>query len=178
MISTYVNTIPAKGQWNLAARGNFIRCMESNGEVLRCSLDDGGGFEIEAGLSFETKLFENVIIENPTTKELRVKITISDEGTVTDNRLVGRLDLNGSVSVLSTLASRSTFNTHTVTSTAATEIAVYNNERQKMVIESDNECIINGGFKFTGAIEWETTEAVTLQATGADATVNVLELSR
>jgi hypothetical protein len=175
MISTYKHTIAAGADWKLAARGNFLRCMESQGVVLTASLDNRGKFELEAGVHFATKPFNEVVINNPSAQAVTVKVTVSDEGEITDNRLVGRLDLNGAVSVLSTLASSSVYSS-VVATVGGVEVATQNTNRYKLVILPQGSVTINGGITTSSAVEWETTEAVTL--TGNNVTVEVLELSR
>lgn len=181
MISTRPYTIAVGGEQPDTVRANFIRCLASAGQILEVQMENMDGttsrFEMEAGLAFSVKMFEKIRIRNKGTATSIAKFVYSDEGFIQDNRLVGNLDLNGTISVLSTLPSDYQNVRFASVGTVFTEILPLNNTRRACLVQVNNPVyigttdspILNGSFSWdnqkplmiravTGTVEVRATE--------------------
>jgi hypothetical protein len=168
--------IPAGTSQQVTARGNFIRCLSSGGNILfiEPTYISGGSntFEIEAGLAFETKEFSSFYVRNDSNVDVTVKLVISSAGMISDNRLVGQLDLNGAISVLSTLPKYSRFESIMLVS-GSNAIVPENAARRSLVIVPNGEIVLDTGYTTDSSFEWNSQQS--LSCTGTGVTVQLFE---
>jgi hypothetical protein len=171
MIKTIPFTVLAGQSAQQTYRGNFIRCLSSGGVVFKIETNpiDGSGstFEMEAGLAFTTREFSSFRVVNNTDTDANIKLAISDEGFVQDNRLVGNLDLNGAVSVLSTLPKFSRYEQITVTGGVAT-LFPDNSARRAITIIPSAEIVLDTGYTTDKSFEWNSQQGLSI--TGVNGT--------
>jgi hypothetical protein len=173
MITNRNPYISAGGSVKIIVKGNFIRCLSAGGEVVFIDtnpedMGSGSTFEIEAGLGFTTKMFTSFHVRNTSANGVQLKFVISDEGWVTDNRLVGRLDLNGAVSVLSTLPKYSRYEQVTIAGGVA-NLFPLNSSRRSITIIPSAEITLDTGYSTDKSFEWNSQQALSI--TGVNGTI-------
>lgn len=173
MITNRNPFIAAGESAKIIVKGNFIRCLSAGGEVVFLDTNpaesnaSGSTFEIEAGLGFNTKMFSSFYVRNTSSNDVQLKFVISDEGWVTDNRLVGRLDLNGAVSVLATLPKYNRYEQITIAQGSA-ELFPVNSARRAMLVVPSAEIVLDTGYTTDKSFEWNSQQG--LDITGANGT--------
>jgi len=160
---------------SINAVGRFIRGLAAK-ERYQLQFDDGPATQFETGIAYEsTQPFQQVRITNTATIEQVIEVAIA-EGYVDDNRLVGQMDLNGTIGILSTAAVSHT--THPVqTIAAATQVLPFNDQRRSALVQCSGEVFIDdsiNGIKAT-LFEWEAQTALTLVPVSGSVEVRILE---
>lgn len=175
MIANRNFTLAAGEETSITITGNFIRCLASSGQILQLQIEGGSNFTIEAGLAFSVRDFEKMRIINTGVVEAQCKFVFSDEGFIQDNRLVGNLDLNGAISVLSTLPTNNTWSNGNVL--AGGEIFPERTSRRALTFTPVNDIILESGQPITGGtpIEWNTSGSLNLHATSGASVIEIME---
>lgn len=177
MIVTRNFVVPANGTIPIIARGNFVRCLESDLPVFLNTtpiVGNGSTFEIQAGLSFNTREFEQLRIENKNASDLVVKLVISDEGQVTDDRLSAKATLSFNASG-GTYAVKSKLS---FTGVQTKVLCVTDTLRKNLTYQIDAPCYLgdatNGMLLPAGIYQWDNVSGVDLVST-VDSTCRILE---
>jgi hypothetical protein len=179
MIANRNFTIESGKESPQTVRGNFIRCLASGGQLLQVQTENLDGttsmFEMEAGLAFAVKSFEKMRIRNKGDQVAICKFVFSNEGYIQDNRLVGNLDLNGTISVLSTMPTFNTWSNNNVLSGG--EIFPSRAARRALTFTPVDEIILQSGqtIKAGLSVEWNTKSALNLHANSADSVIEIME---
>lgn len=166
---------------SISAAGDFIRGMAGS-ERYAIQVDDGPLLGFETGLSFEpTSPFQDVRITNTASVEQTIEVAIG-AGKLQDNRLVGQMDLNGAIGILTTAArSHTTHPVQTLADTTATEVLPANTDRRQATVWISEDCYIDnatdGVLIPAGRFIWEAQTAITLAASAAPCEVRILEES-
>ncbi|WP_412470546.1 MULTISPECIES: hypothetical protein [unclassified Halobacteriovorax] len=155
--------------------GNFIRGLGAPSRY-HIQIDDDAATPFETGIAYQHKKpFENVRLINTAEEEQEIEVAISD-GWIDDNRLVGRMDLNGAIGILATAANGVTV--HPVQSiSAATEVLPLNLVRRSAVIQCNAPVYIGNAVdgievqQFT----WDAQAALTLVPKTGTVKVKILE---
>lgn len=155
--------------------GNFIRGLGAPSRY-HIQIDDDGVTPFETGIAYQHKTnFESVRLINTADEEQEIEVAISD-GWIDDNRLVGRMDLNGAIGILATAANGVTV--HPVQSiSAATEVLPLNLVRRSAVVQCSGPVYIGNAAdgieveQFT----WDAQAALTLVPKTGPVEVRILE---
>jgi hypothetical protein len=155
--------------------GRFIRGLSAK-QRYQLQFDDGPSTQFETGIAYEsTEPFQQVRINNTADVEQVIEVAIAD-GYVDDNRLVGQMDLNGTIGILSTAAVSHT--THPIqTIAAATEVLPFNDQRRSALVQCSGEVFIDNsanGIK-ANSFEWEAQTALILVPVSGSVEVRILE---
>lgn len=180
MIATRSFTLEAGASLPITLRGNFIRVLESD-TTLRLSttpiVGNGSTFDVAAGLSFQTREFSSFRVENIGGESSEIKLVISDEGFVNDDRLSAKavVNFNNTATSYSILTGQ-VFATAGITK----EVAPENPSRKELTFEITGECTIGtsaGPRLPAGIYTWNNTSALTLRSNENDVTCRLLEES-
>jgi len=154
--------------------GNFVRGL-SGPHRYQLQFDRGAATDFLTGIAYDRdEPFKSVTITNGDTLQ-RVEIAIA-MGRVDDNRLVGQMDLNGAIGILTTAARSVTI--HPVQNiNAATEVLPANQDRRSAIIQCDDLVYI--GNEVDGVVlsnfVWEAQTPLTLVPMGGSVEVRILE---
>lgn len=161
MIANRTFTLASGAEHADTVKANFVRCLASSGQLLQVQTENMDGssssFEIEAGLALQVKPFQKVRILNKGDQIASCRFVYSDEGFVQDNRLVGNLDLNGSVQVLSTLPLFTRYESVAVVG-ADHVIAPSNANRRSMTVYPQGQIELATGKTTSDAFEWNVQQ--------------------
>lgn len=157
------------------ATGRFLRGLAAK-HRYQVQFDDGAATDFETGIAYEAAApFQQVRITNTAAEAQTIEVAIAD-GYVDDNRLVGQMDLNGTIGILSTAAVSHT--THPIQAiSAATEVLPFNDQRRSALVQCSGEVYIDSaadGVKAT-AFEWEAQTALILVPVSGTVEVRILE---
>jgi hypothetical protein len=165
----------------VAARGSFVRGI-SGSKRYQIQIDDGPATEFETGLAFHPREpFSSIRVTNTAAVTQIIEIAIS-EGQLDDNRMVGKMDLNGAIGILTTAAfSHTTHPVQTLADTTPTEVLPANSDRRAATVWISEDCYIddavNGVLIPAGRFVWEAQTPITLAADTAPCEVRILEES-
>lgn len=95
-LTTYRHAIPAGQSVSISARGRFIRGMASDSDY-QVRIDDAAPTKFQTGVAFAAPdWFNRLEIINTAAVAQTIEIIIAD-GPVSDNRLVGQVDISGGI---------------------------------------------------------------------------------
>ena len=175
MITTRNITIASGESEQLIIRGNFIRCLEADDTVFLSTTPingNGSTFEIESGLSFQTREFSSFRVENKTGLAVTLKLVISDEGFVNDDRLP-QIDFDFGNSN----GSDYTFSSSSYAAGQLMQLCPDNQNRKKFTYQITGQCKIpdvNGIVLDPGIYSWDNKKGVNIYMVEASI-VNKLE---
>jgi len=174
----YKYTIAAGESQTVNASGRFVRGM-AGAERYQLSVDGGALTNFETGIAMERpEPFSQIRILNTDAASQEIEIAVSDRP-VFDNRLVGTMDLNGAIGILTTASLL--HNTPTKqTIAASTAVLAANADRRAATIQIDTAAYIDsaadGILMPAGSIfQWEAQTALTLVPLAGNTVVRILE---
>ncbi len=154
--------------------GNFVRGL-SGPHRYQLQFDRGAATDFLTGIAYDRdEPFRSVTITNGDTLQ-RVEIAIA-MGRVDDNRLVGQMDLNGAIGILTTAARSVTI--HPVQNiNAPTEVLPANQNRRSAIIQCSDEVYVGNaadGVKLI-SFTWDAEPALNLVPVSGSVEVRILE---
>lgn len=177
---------------SINAVGRFIRGLAAKARY-QIQFDDGPATEFETGIAYEAvEPFQQVRITNTADIEQIIEVAIAD-GFVDDNRLVGRLDVEGLIEtqinggvdvnnmppvVVQSLPAAVSAIVHPVqTISAATEVLGVNAQRRSAVIQCSNDVYVGNAVDgvMLRVFTWEAQSALTLVPSSGAVDVKILE---
>lgn len=176
---TYRYYFEAGESRQINASGSFIRGM-SGGSRYQIQIDDGPATEFETGLAFQpSSPFSAVRVINTASNGQTIAIAIS-EGQLDDNRLVGQMDLNGAIGILTTAArTHETRPVQTLADATPTEVLPANTDRRQATVSISEDCYIddaaNGVLVPSGRFIWEVATPLVLVADAFPCEVRIFE---
>jgi len=163
----------------ISAAGSFIRGI-SGKERYQIQLDDGPATSFETGLAYQPiQPFSSIRVTNSAELPQIIEIAIA-EGQLDDNRLVGQMDLNGAIGILTTAAkSHTTHPVKTLVNTVATQVLPENADRRTAMVTIEKGCYVDnatdGVLIPAGSFTWECQTPLVLVASTTPCEVRVLE---
>ncbi len=175
----YKYTLAAGAEQTITARGRFIRGMSAS-ERYKVQVDNGARTDFETGIAFELpNEFSQVRLINTAAVSQVIEIAISQRP-VFDNRLVGTMDLNGAIGILTTAsASHNTPAKQSIT--VSTQVLAANADRRSALVQIDGACYVDNSLDGVlipaGSMVWESQTALVLVPSAGTVVVRILEES-